>query len=310
MKPKILIAADVPGWALDRTAENVIKRLDSLYRFEKIFNADISQRLKYKDYDLFYLCYWRQLEDAGIDITVPASSVTGIRSHFKWDGGCSNPPPEEMICFLRKFIAINVPSLILFNIFMERHPAVFYTPHGVDEKIFYPAESRAVRSQGGELVVGWTGSRDNHPGKRGLDDYIMPAIRDLSGVSLKVAAREDKWRGQDEMVKFYHDIDVYLCASRTEGGPHPVLEAASSGVPVISTRVGIAPELIENMHNGILVERSVESIRNAIILLRDNPELRKNMGMNARAVVEDHWTWDKQVRHYISFFNYALGVAG
>ena len=83
----------------------------------------------------------------------------------------------------------------------------------------------------------------------------MPAIKGSKGSVLKLAAREEKWRTQEEMVAFYQGVDVQICASRTEGGPHPLLEAAACGIPLISTRVGIAPELIKDGDNGFLIER-------------------------------------------------------
>jgi glycosyltransferase involved in cell wall biosynthesis len=123
---------------------------------------------------------------------------------------------------------------------------------------------------------------------------------------LKIAAREDKWRTQEEMVDFYHGLDAYICASRTEGGPHPLLEAAACGIPLISTRVGIAPELIRQYENGILVDRTVDEIRKAIVLMRDNQEMRREMGIRAREIIETGWTWDRQAVKYIPFFDYAL----
>jgi len=62
------------------------------------------------------------------------------------------------------------------------------------------------------------------------------------------------------MVDFYRSLDAYICTSRTEGGPHPILEASSCGIPVISTPVGIAPELIEDKINGLLIKRNIDSI--------------------------------------------------
>ena len=151
--------------------------------------------------------------------------------------------------------ALNVPSRILCNIFKPLHPAVFYTPHGVDVHKFKPRAGGPFSSPEGELIIGWAGSLTNHPGKRGVEDLIMPAVEGLKGVTLKLAAREEKWRTQEEMVAFYQGVDAQICASRTEGGPHPLLEAAACGIPLISTRVGIAPELIREGENGFLVER-------------------------------------------------------
>jgi len=305
MKPKILIIADVPGWALDRTAENVIRRLNSHYSFKKVFNNLAADSIKKKDYDLLYITYWRQFTDAYIQSDIPQPAITGIRSHFKWDQGSNQPPSAEMLGCIRPYKAVNVPSRILYDIFKDKHRAIFHTPHGADENVFKPA-ANPFSSSKGELVLGWTGSKNNHPNKRGLDDLLIPALKDLSGVTLKVAAREDKWRTQNEMVNFYRSLDAYICTSRTEGGPHPILEASACGIPVISTPVGIAPELIEDNMNGLLIQRKIDSIREAVRRLRDKPDLRMTMANNARANIKQNWSWDKQALNYIPFFDKGL----
>jgi hypothetical protein len=310
MKSKVLIIVDVPGWALERTADNVMVRLNDHYIFEKAFNHDAEEKIRRGDFDLLYITYWRQFKDAGIKEQYPPNTVSGIRSHFKWDGGRGLPPSHKIIEYLQHFVALNVPSLILYNIFKTLHPALFHTPHGVDHHVFHPRTGDSISSPSGKLVLGWVGSKTNHPGKRGIDDYIIPAIKGLSGVTFKMAARETKWRNREEIAAFYQNIDAYICASRTEGGPHPILEASSCGVPVISTNVGIAPELIEQNVNGILIERNITAIKKAVILLRDDKDLRIEMGRNARKTIEENWTWDIQARNYIPFFNYGLSLTG
>ena len=47
----------------------------------------------------------------------------------------------------------------------------------------------------------------------------------------------------EDMPEYYNGIDIYVCTSRTEGTPNTVLEAMACGVPVISTDVGIVPEV-------------------------------------------------------------------
>jgi hypothetical protein len=42
-----------------------------------------------------------------------------------------------------------------------------------------------------------------------------------AGAELRLAIREEKWRGREEMLDFYHSLDVYVCASRSEGAPNP-----------------------------------------------------------------------------------------
>ena len=77
-------------------------------------------------------------------------------------------------------------------------------------------------------------------------------------------------------------------------------------MPVISTHVGIAPELISDGVNGILIERKIPAIRKAVIRLRDNQDLRIEMGRRARKTIEAKWTWDTQAHTYIPFFQFGL----
>jgi glycosyltransferase involved in cell wall biosynthesis len=58
----------------------------------------------------------------------------------------------------------------------------------------------------------------------------------------------------EDVAQLYHALDVYLVPSRQEGGPKSVLEAMASGVPIVSTRVGQATELVRDRVNGRLVD--------------------------------------------------------
>ncbi len=57
-----------------------------------------------------------------------------------------------------------------------------------------------------------------------------------------------------EIGKLYQALDLYLVTSRQEGGPKAVLESMASGVPIVSTRVGQAMDLIQHGQNGWLTE--------------------------------------------------------
>ena len=58
----------------------------------------------------------------------------------------------------------------------------------------------------------------------------------------------------DAVAKAYDAIDVCVVASRDEGGPRAVLEAMASGVPLVTTRVGQAADLVEHRVNGLMVD--------------------------------------------------------
>ena len=48
----------------------------------------------------------------------------------------------------------------------------------------------------------------------------------------------------EEMNELYNCLDLYIVASRYEGGPQAIVECAASKVPIISTNVGLAPEIL------------------------------------------------------------------
>jgi len=77
-------------------------------------------------------------------------------------------------------------------------------------------------------------------------------------------------RSREELAHAYHALDVYLVASRQEGGPKALLEAMATGVPVVSTRVGQAQDVIEDGIDGWLVEvEDAEALASRAAAVRD-----------------------------------------
>ena len=60
--------------------------------------------------------------------------------------------------------------------------------------------------------------------------------------------------GREELAAAYHAVDVCLVPARQEGGPKSVLESMAAGVPLVTTPVGQATELVEDGVNGRLVD--------------------------------------------------------
>ena len=61
-------------------------------------------------------------------------------------------------------------------------------------------------------------------------------------------------RDYPEVGRLFQALDLYLVASREEGGPKAVLESMASGVPLVTTRVGQATDLVRHGKNGWMVE--------------------------------------------------------
>jgi glycosyltransferase involved in cell wall biosynthesis len=74
-----------------------------------------------------------------------------------------------------------------------------------------------------------------------------------------------------DIAGYYHALDLYFITSRSEGGPKALLESWASGVPVVSTRVGMPADLVRHAANGMLTEiDDVKSLTNyAMNLIED-----------------------------------------
>lgn len=78
-------------------------------------------------------------------------------------------------------------------------------------------------------------------------------------------------------------LDVSVSSSHYEGTPLALMESMDAGVPVVATRVGGTPDLIEDGVQGVLVPpRDPAALAAAIAGLLDDPERRREMGERAR----------------------------
>lgn len=86
-------------------------------------------------------------------------------------------------------------------------------------------------------------------------------------------------------------MDVFLLTSFTEGTSMTLLEAMSLGLPMIASRVGGTPEIIEDRKTGFLFEpSSVKQLIAFMIELKENENLRKQMGDEALATFKRRFT--------------------
>jgi len=74
-------------------------------------------------------------------------------------------------------------------------------------------------------------------------------------------------------------FDIFILPSLWEGLPTAIIEAMAMGLPIIASKVGGIPELIDNGENGILIEpRSPQQIASSITYLLENQDIAKMMG--------------------------------
>ncbi len=102
-----------------------------------------------------------------------------------------------------------------------------------------------------------------------------------------------------DMIDIYAAMDLFVLASLREGIPLVVLEAMAMKKPVIATRVGGVPTVIESGQNGILVEpKNSSTLSEAIIRILKDADLAKDLAENGRKTVEESFSAEKMAQKY------------
>ena len=116
------------------------------------------------------------------------------------------------------------------------------------------------------------------------DGPMLPKLKGLAR-NLGIADRID-WLGSANGAEEMKSFDIFALTSHYEGFPYVILEAMSSGVPIVATRVGGATEAIRDGENGFLAAPGdVEGIAKALVILVDDARLRTSMGAESRRLV-------------------------
>ncbi len=85
-------------------------------------------------------------------------------------------------------------------------------------------------------------------------------------------------------------FDVFVMPSLQEGLGLSVMEAQAMGLPVVASRVGGLPDLIEHNRTGVLVEpQNSQTLACAITTVLENPAKAWDMGRSARIFIEKHY---------------------
>jgi glycosyltransferase involved in cell wall biosynthesis len=116
---------------------------------------------------------------------------------------------------------------------------------------------------------------------------------------------------RDDMQAVYSAFDIYAHTSVEGGGetfPYSMLYALAQGLPMVITRVGDMPAMVDEGINGFIVEdRKPELISEKLCLLTGDRELRNKMGKSSLNILHKKFTEDVMVRYIESVYRKVLG---
>jgi len=221
------------------------------------FYINIIRKVSARDYDLIHANFGNTIPFA---ICQPNRPV--IATLWGSDIMRENEGLRKFIkCFSKRCDTVVLPSKKMASYYPSDHK---YIPFGVDTEKFKPFSQTKAREK-----VGWNQYDDivlfPYPGNRKVKNYSLArkVVSKLEGTTLK---RLDGI-SHDRVSLYMNAADALLVTSKRESGPMVIKEAALCNLPVISTDVGFASDILSDIKNSFVCgsfNELVEKLQNVI----------------------------------------------
>lgn len=250
----------------------------------------------------------------------PAAKRLGIPILWRAGGRLTS---KAQAFFLRVLVGLWPPDALVCNCEAVRHEferfvrcPLYLLPNGVDTHRFDPRRVQPRFRSGpdglGTAVIGIAARPAPGKGLDVLAEVMHRITSRIPEIRLLIAGDygwrqhfESLFRSQglgervrflghvEDVESFYRSCDVMVMASRDrsiEGSPNAVLEAMAMERPIVATRVGGIPEVMEHGRHGYLVEDGdADALASRVAELLLNSKLRHRMGAAGRArILERH----------------------
>lgn len=314
----VLVVSDAAGWALEDQAQRITKFVRRPQR--AVVVARVAPYVRGRT--IHFLNRYAALDPGVLD------SIAGQnRIVVSWTHGGSSPTvhPEllRLIAAMKRVASqidlVHVAARMYVDVvegFGVPRERIRLVPFAIDTDRFAPtAAQRRTRSLLGlpaDVICLGSFQRDGEDRPKlvkGPDVFVELAARLrrrfpkvlvlLSGPARGYVRRALDSRGvpyryfglvpKETVPRLYHACDLYAVTAREEGGPLALLEAMASGVPLVSTRVGMAPDVISDGENGLLVDvDDIESLEQAAGSLIRDRALARGLAERARLRAQEY----------------------
>ena len=173
------------------------------------------------------------------------------------------------------------------------------------------ARLQSIKNQQGLIEAYFQAASENDDFRRNTKLVIVGTGALEESLKKYVSMHEDAgdvefWGERHDMPEVYKAFDVFVMASHAEGIPMTMLEAMSSGLPVLSTAVGGIPEITTAEFADLVSPRSVDDLAKGFATLYEKRASFESMGLKARENVIDSFSQEKMVKDYYSLYEQGL----
>jgi glycosyltransferase involved in cell wall biosynthesis len=141
-----------------------------------------------------------------------------------------------------------------------------------------------------------------------VDEQVAAPVRRLMR-ELKLGDRFRLLGFRSDVQQILQDLDLVVLASTSEGMPLVTLEAMAAGKPLVVTRCGGPPEVVDHGSTGLIVPPAdADALAEAILTLLQSQH-RAEMGARARARVEREFTLETMIANYEALYLRTLEAA-
>jgi hypothetical protein len=296
MRPRVCFLVDHPNGAFDLVAQAFAEQLRDKIQ-ARIAYAEWEPELNRNETDLLYAFCWSETWHVQCDLAgVPViKEVASLRWQDPEYG--SLEPAEFAAKWLRGCTLVTTPSRSIHAILVTVCDNVYHVPNGINPWLFYPR-----RRHWDSLRIGWVGNPKDSI--KGLFDVLIPAAEGFD-----FAWSSGNW-SPAKVANFYRSIDVLAIASRSESQPLPLMEGMACGCFPVTVNVGIVPELITDVANGLVVERSIEAFRKAFAWCSANLATVRGVGLSNADMVRQNRDWTILAPRLMEVISLALTNGG
>ncbi len=111
----------------------------------------------------------------------------------------------------------------------------------------------------------------------------------------------------DHLLDAYHAADVVVLLSRCDASPIVLVEAMAAGKPIVATRVGGIPNLVQDGINGLLVEPGdAGAAAGAINRVLADHTLAERLGQAGKALVREKFQWSQTIQQVVNLYSELL----